>query len=187
MRGARNQTGGLESLFLHGANASSGSSLPVGPRAFRRSRKTHSHVMAGFVAESEWRTCMTDSAPLILLIEDEEDLRDAVATLLEMEGYRVAQCIHGEDAWSWLASHPRPGLVLLDLMMPVMNGQAFLARLSQERMLEGVPIIVLSGSPFHPPGAVAYLRKPVAVGSMMEVVRRFLPSSGEGPEGPHTS
>ncbi|NOK21742.1 response regulator [Corallococcus carmarthensis] len=130
---------------------------------------------------------MTDSAPLILLIEDEEDIRDAVATLLEMEGYRVAQCINGEDAWTWLRLHPRPGLVLLDLMMPVMDGQAFLAKLSQERMLEGVPIIVLSGSPFRPPGAVAYLRKPVAVDPLMEVVRRFLPSSGEGPEGPPTS
>ncbi|NOJ96230.1 response regulator [Corallococcus coralloides] len=139
------------------------------------------------MAESEWRTCMTDSAPLILLIEDEEDLRDAVATLLEMEGYRVAQCIHGADAWTWLKSHPRPGLVLLDLMMPVMDGQAFLARLSLERMLEGVPIIVMSGSPFHPPGAVTYLRKPVSVGALMEVVRHFLPSSGEGSEGPHTS
>ncbi|NOK11135.1 response regulator [Corallococcus exercitus] len=131
---------------------------------------------------------MTDSAPPILLIEDEEDIRDAVATLLEMEGYRVAQCIHGEDAWNWLKSHPRPGLVLLDLMMPVMDGQAFLARLSAERMLEGVPIVVLSGSPFHPPGATAYLRKPVSVASLMEVVRHFLPSSsGEGPEGPRTS
>ncbi|RKI53617.1 response regulator [Corallococcus sp. AB049A] len=130
---------------------------------------------------------MKDSAPLILLIEDEEDIRDAVATLLEMEGYRVAQCVHGQDAWTWLQSHPRPGLVLLDLMMPVMDGQAFLARLSQERMLDGVPIIVLSGSPFHPPGAAAYLRKPVSVASLMEVVRRFLPSSEEGPEGPHTS
>ncbi|RKH59786.1 response regulator [Corallococcus interemptor] len=130
---------------------------------------------------------MKDSAPLILLIEDEEDIRDAVATLLEMEGYRVAQCVHGQAAWTWLQSHPRPGLVLLDLMMPVMDGQAFLARLSQERMLDGVPIIVLSGSPFHPPGAATYLRKPVSVASLMEVVRRFLPSSEEGPEGPHTS
>ncbi|GMU10807.1 response regulator [Corallococcus caeni] len=131
---------------------------------------------------------MTDSAPPILLIEDEEDIRDAVATLLAMEGYRVAQCIHGEDAWNWLKSHPRPGLVLLDLMMPVMDGQAFLARLSAERMLEGVPIVVLSGSPFHPPGATAYLRKPVSVASLLEVVRHFLPSSsGEGPEGPRTS
>ncbi|MBN8230231.1 response regulator [Corallococcus macrosporus] len=124
---------------------------------------------------------MTDSAPLILLIEDEEDIRDAVATLLEMEGYRVAQCIHGEDAWKWLKSHPRPDLILLDLMMPVMDGQAFLARLSEERMLEGVPIIVLSGSPFRPPGASAYLRKPVAVDPLMEAVRHFLPASGEGP------
>ncbi|RKG81792.1 response regulator [Corallococcus exercitus] len=130
---------------------------------------------------------MTDSAPLILLIEDEEDIRDAVATLLEMEGYRVAQCIHGQDAWNWLESHPRPGLVLLDLMMPVMDGQAFLKRLSEARMLEGVPIIVLSGSPFHPPGAVTYLRKPVSVASLMDMVRHFLPSSGEGPEGPRTS
>ncbi|NBD12767.1 MULTISPECIES: response regulator [Corallococcus] len=130
---------------------------------------------------------MTDRTPLILLIEDEEDIRDAVATLLEMEGYRVAQCVHGEDAWSWLQSHPRPSLVLLDLMMPVMDGQAFLLRLSQEHLLRGVPIIVLSGSPFRPPGAVAYLRKPVAVDPLLEAVRHFLPSSEEGPEGPHTS
>jgi two-component system, OmpR family, response regulator CpxR len=130
---------------------------------------------------------MAQSGCLILLIEDELDIRDAVATLLEMEGFRVAQCVNGADALTWLASHPPPDLVLLDLMMPVMDGQAFLARLVQERRLEGVPIIVLSGSPFHPPGAVAYLRKPVAVDPLLDMVRRHLPSSAKGPEGPHTS
>jgi two-component system, OmpR family, response regulator CpxR len=130
---------------------------------------------------------MAESGCLILLIEDEEDIRDAVATLLEMEGFRVAQCVNGEEAWAWLSAHPPPDLVLLDLMMPVMDGQALLSRLTRERMLEGVPIIVLSGSPFHPPGAVAYLRKPVAVDPLMDMVRRYLPSSAKGPEGPHTS
>ncbi|RYZ41422.1 MAG: response regulator [Myxococcaceae bacterium] len=130
---------------------------------------------------------MSDSPPLVLLIEDEEDIRDAVSTLLEMEGYRVAQCVHGEDAWGWLQSNPRPSLVLLDLMMPVMDGQSFLLRLTKERMLEGVPIVVLSGSPFQPEGAVAYLRKPVSVDQLLEMVGRFLPSPGPGPGGPHTS
>ncbi|WP_158623959.1 response regulator [Corallococcus llansteffanensis] len=122
----------------------------------------------------------SDGAPLILLIEDEEDIRDAVSTLLEMEGFRVEQCVHGEDAWAWLTCHERPNLVLLDLMMPVMDGQSFLLRLSQERLLTDVPIVVLSGSPFKPEGAVAYLRKPVSVNQLLEMVRRFLPSSKVG-------
>ncbi|MCY1030009.1 response regulator [Corallococcus sp. BB11-1] len=130
---------------------------------------------------------MPNSPPLVLLIEDEEDIRDAVSTLLEMEGFQVAQCVHGEDAWGWLGSNPCPDLVLLDLMMPVMDGQSFLSRLAQERMLEGVPIVVLSGSPFQPAGAVAYLRKPVSVNQLMEMVGRFLPSPGAGPEEPPTS
>ncbi|RKH15488.1 response regulator [Corallococcus sp. CA047B] len=130
---------------------------------------------------------MPDSPSLVLLIEDEEDIRDAVSTLLEMEGYQVAQCVHGEDAWAWLKANPPPALVLLDLMMPVLDGQSFLLRLSKERMLEGVPIVVLSGSPFQPGGAVDYLRKPVSVKELLEMVRRLLPSPGPGPRGPHTS
>ncbi|RKH39810.1 response regulator [Corallococcus sicarius] len=129
----------------------------------------------------------SDSAPLILLIEDEEDIRDAVSTLLEMEGYRVEQCVHGEDAWAWLSCHERPDLVLLDLMMPVMDGQSFLLRLSQERLLVDVPIVVLSGSPFQPEGAVAYLRKPVSVAQLLEMVGRFLPSPNAGSGEPRTS
>ena len=129
---------------------------------------------------------LSDSAPLILLIEDEEDIRDAVSTLLEMEGYRVEQCVHGEDAWAWLSSHERPDLVLLDLMMPVMDGQSFLLRLSQERLLVDVPIVVLSGSPFQPEGAVAYLRKPVGVNQLLEMVRRFAPAPKVGTGEPRT-
>ncbi|MCY1041039.1 response regulator [Corallococcus sp. bb12-1] len=130
---------------------------------------------------------MSDSAPLVLLIEDEADIRDALSTLLEMEGYRVAQCVHGEDAWAWLHANPSPSLVLLDLMMPVLDGQSFLLRLAQARMLEGVPIVVLSGSPFKPDGAVAYLRKPVSVSELLDMVGRLLPSPEPGPGGPHTS
>jgi CheY-like chemotaxis protein len=130
---------------------------------------------------------MAESPPLILLIEDEHDIRDAICVLLEMEGHRVEQCANGEEAWTWLQAHPPPDLVLLDLMMPVLDGQSLLARLARTRLLQGVPIIVLSGSPFRPEGAVAYLRKPMSVDQLLAEVNRYLPSRPDGTEGPPTS
>jgi CheY-like chemotaxis protein len=59
------------------------------------------------------------AAAEILIVDDDADIRAALSVALELEGYTVAEARHGAEAWDLLASGPLPGLVLLDLAMPV--------------------------------------------------------------------
>ena len=98
----------------------------------------------------------------VLIVEDDFDVRDALSQLLEFEGYLVAGAANGQEAIDHLRSTPRPAAILLDLMMPVMDGYEFYARL---RDLPGdhPPVIVVSAvAPRRTelPGVHATLPKP---------------------------
>ena len=82
----------------------------------------------------------------ILLVEDDHFIREIVQTLLETEGYKVITANNGQEALDQLSSSPRPCLILLDLMMPVMNGIEFLERLRGHGNNEVamIPVIVTS-------------------------------------------
>src|SRR5439155_7067879 len=68
-----------------------------------------------------------DAATTVLVVEDDFDLRDALVPILEYEGHRVVSAANGREALDWLHAMPPPSLILLDLMMPVMNGEEFRA------------------------------------------------------------
>jgi CheY-like chemotaxis protein len=113
----------------------------------------------------------------ILLAEDDDDLRELVAHLLERAGYEVRQACNGQEALSALEGPlPMPGLVLLDLMMPVMSGAEFLHVLATSSKPLRPPVVVLSAvaDQQRPPGAVAYLRKPVSEDELLTVVNRYV-------------
>jgi len=96
----------------------------------------------------------------VLIVEDVADLRDFYAILLREEGYEVACACDGRDALRWL--YWRPDVVLLDLMMPVMDGYEFYARM-RELPGEHPPVIVVSAVAPHRaalPGIHATLPKP---------------------------
>jgi len=100
--------------------------------------------------------------PLVLVVDDDPDVLEAVGDALELAGYRVALAPHGVEALARVAS-ARPDVVLLDLVMPVMDGAAFSEEL--RRRGEGdIPIVVLSaeGDPQRAAsiGAQAFLAKP---------------------------
>src|SRR5512132_4356371 len=80
----------------------------------------------------------------ILIVEDDVDVRDALMQVLEFEGYRVTGASNGEEALAALRAGGRPSLILLDLMMPVMNGSQFRAAQLADRALAAIPVIVLS-------------------------------------------
>jgi CheY-like chemotaxis protein len=101
-----------------------------------------------------------DGAIRVLIVEDVADLRDFCAILLRDEGYEVACACDGSDALRWLTW--APDVILLDLMMPVMDGYEFYSRL---RQLPGKhpPVIVVSAiapSRAELPGIHATLAKP---------------------------
>jgi CheY-like chemotaxis protein len=82
----------------------------------------------------------------ILIVEDDADIREDLAALLRAEGYRVSTARNGLEALEYLRTEHLPGLILLDLMMPVMDGWEFRRRMLEEKRLVGVPIVLLSGA-----------------------------------------
>lgn len=86
------------------------------------------------------------TAKNILIVDDEPDLRATLKDIFEISGYSVVTAGNGEEALSLLQQGESPCLLLLDLMMPVMNGWEFLGRLSEERpqTFDAVPIVVIS-------------------------------------------
>lgn len=67
----------------------------------------------------------------ILIIEDEKAIRETFRLALEMEGYQVNEASNGKEGLEALSTMPRPCVILLDLMMPVMNGWAFIRALEE--------------------------------------------------------
>ncbi len=117
----------------------------------------------------------------ILLVEDDADIRGMISQLLELEGYRVEVCANGADALVVLrASAPgdMPGLILLDLMMPVMNGWQFRAEQALDPGLDEIPVVVMSGDGrvterAPPVRAASFLKKPVDLDVLLETIRRY--------------
>jgi CheY-like chemotaxis protein len=110
----------------------------------------------------------------ILVVDDDADQRAAVAGLLSGRGYDVVVAVDGQDAWEMLARGLRPGLIVLDLTMPRMDGWSFLERL-QGTVHEAVPVIVTSAVAANrpPPGADACLEKPFEAAQLRALVARF--------------
>lgn len=125
------------------------------------------------------------SSPLVLVVDDDADILDAICEILDGEGYRVARARHGLEA---LASVQReePSLILLDLMMPVMDGLGFAQTLRQRGLAPCTPIVVISadGNPQHATdvGARGYLAKPFDLEALLSQVSRMTaPSAPGGP------
>jgi CheY-like chemotaxis protein len=120
----------------------------------------------------------------ILIVEDDDDIRESVLEILTDAGYLATGARHGEDALAQLrGARTLPGLILLDLMMPVMDGHEFRARQVLDPALREVPVVVLTADIRFTDSAVALqaaaaLRKPVSLVDLLAVVERFCgPSS----------
>jgi CheY-like chemotaxis protein len=116
----------------------------------------------------------TAAAPLILVVEDDGDLRTSLVQLLRLEGYEVEGAEHGEEALQRFRGGLRPRLVLLDMMMPVMNGLDLLRHLEWEGLRDGVPVVALSALtqlPVELP-VQGHLRKPPRLQELLALARR---------------
>ena len=112
---------------------------------------------------------------LILVIDDELDLLEVTQFVLEGEGYRVETARNGKDALTFLHAGRRPWLVLLDLMMPVMNGWEFLSEIAKSPSLQSIPIVVLTAArSTRIPGTLEVLHKPVDLGLLVATVQRHV-------------
>ncbi len=118
----------------------------------------------------------TLSAGRILLVEDEPGIRESIAECLETEGYTVETVSNGAEALDWLGREEAPGLLLLDLVMPVMNGAELVERLQADPRLRDLPVILTTAAmptdrtPLPPVAAV--LAKPFELDALLAVVAR---------------
>lgn len=113
----------------------------------------------------------------VLVVEDEEDLREMVRDALELNGYAVVTACDGHDALKKLDGIDRLCLILLDLLMPGMNGWDFVVALRARSELASVPVIVNSSAPASAPsGVTRVLQKPVKFDQLLSVVREYCAS-----------
>jgi CheY-like chemotaxis protein len=113
----------------------------------------------------------------ILLVEDDSAIRESVAECLQAEGYAVHAVRNGAEALGWLRGGNRAALVVLDLVMPVMDGAAFLAATRSEPGLAAMPVVLMTAampSAANPlPPASAYLEKPFELSDLLGAVERL--------------
>lgn len=95
--------------------------------------------------DPESRPIHTDKT--ILIIEDDQHIREAMQFSLEVEGYHVCSAANGQEGLGIIQKMMNPCLVLLDLVMPVMNGIDFLTSLQKESLLRAIPVVVISAFP----------------------------------------
>jgi len=114
----------------------------------------------------------------VLIVDDNPDLLQSLAEILELEGYRVSGAANGQEALAHLRNGPPPAVIILDLLMPVMNGWEFRAVQRSDPFLAPVPVILLSSLDgldrlARELDAAASLRKPIEVSLLLETIARF--------------
>jgi len=125
----------------------------------------------------------------ILIVDDELDNRELLQIILKWSGFVTQSAANGEDALANALAEP-PDLILVDLMMPGMDGYQLIAKLKQEPETEHIPVIMLSAMTDSAirkralsTGAAAYITKPIDRSELCEQVRGVLASrrGGNGP------
>ena len=115
--------------------------------------------------------------PWVLVVDDDRDIRDSLLEMLEDYGYRAVGAGNGVEALDVLRAGPElPGLILLDLMMPVMDGRGFREEQLRHPAWAAIPVIVVSayGDADAQAHALAleYMRKPLALRPLIAAVQR---------------
>ena len=116
----------------------------------------------------------------VLLAEDDLEIRDILQDLLEAEGYDVVPASHGRQALEFLQgargdSDKLPDLVVLDLMMPLVDGHQVLDTMKSDPLLANIPVVVLSAvARERPVGAAAFLRKPIPLQKFFDTIKGFV-------------
>ena len=113
----------------------------------------------------------------VLIVEDDADLREMMAQLLSLEGFQAATVANGSEALQYLHNgHVKPDVILLDLMMPVMDGWEFRRKQQADPAFADVPVIVLSAldqSRAADVQAEAFLKKPLDFDRLLQLVRQY--------------
>ena len=126
---------------------------------------------------------------VVLVVDDDADIRDAVREVLEEAGYATLEASHGREALELLQrAEVKPHLLLLDLMMPTMDGWQLRARLLEDPVLATLPVVIMTAhagvlrAVANAQPATPVLSKPIDVGRLLELVATYCK---EEPPGVH--
>lgn len=116
----------------------------------------------------------------ILVVEDDAGIRESLRLILEVENYAVTTAADGKEGLQKLATMPKPCLILVDLMMPVMNGWEFVKALEGNMLLASIPVVIVtayadSAKTIRASGIV---KKPVNLDELLSFVRQHCGPSG---------
>jgi len=115
------------------------------------------------------------TSSFVLTVDDDPDLLEVTSFVIEQEGMAVETARNGEEALALLRTGRLPSLVLLDLMMPVMNGWEFLNEVAKEPPFRQIPIVVVTAADHvQVTGAVEVLSKPMDLTALLRVVERYV-------------
>ena len=122
--------------------------------------------------------------PNILVVEDDDAIRGMVSDVLREDGYNVSEARNGAEAFDYVGAH-RPDLIVLDLMMPVMDGWQFVEACHRAAVCDAVPIVVTSASHdlsrtaerLRRYGVRTCLAKPFDVDGLLALIERYAPST----------
>jgi CheY-like chemotaxis protein len=120
----------------------------------------------------------------ILVVEDDRDLREVLCEALRLEGYIVVGVEHGAAALQHLRAGGRPCVILLDLMMPVMDGWTFRREVLKDQELADIPLVVMTAAGHARAATIpsnAILHKPLQMDDVVETVQEHCPRGALGP------
>jgi len=151
---------------------------PGGHRRYRRSDLDQFLDRSG---PSTGASSGSSSGPLVLIVDDDERLREYVRVNLEQEGYVVREAASAEDALAALGEES-PDLILLDVMMPEVDGWEALRRIQEHTGVGAIPVIMFSGkvddqsdAEARSRGAQGFIGKPFDPRSLIESTKQQLP------------
>jgi CheY-like chemotaxis protein len=111
----------------------------------------------------------TAAESVVLLVEDEEESRESLREILELEGYHVELATNGQEALAKL-DHIAPCVILLDLFMPVMDGWQLLEKLRSDGRLDKLNILVTTSAATNLPTDVPVFTKPLDIDHLMQTL-----------------
>jgi CheY-like chemotaxis protein len=125
-----------------------------------------------FVVERSIERCALSAAPClaVLVLEDDDDIRETIASALANEGFHVYQAKNGPHALELLTRMPHPALILADLMLPVMSGWDFIKALSENDRLATLPVVVVSAIDHSAPQGFRRVKKALDVDEIVRIV-----------------
>jgi CheY-like chemotaxis protein len=123
-------------------------------------------------------TLMNGERPTILVVEDDGDVNEAICSLLTEHGFATITVQNGADALAQLRAHPHVRAIVLDVMMPVMNGATFRGAQLEDPSIADIPLVLLTGRSDGKPlaqalNAAAFLQKPFDADALLGILSPY--------------